>query len=358
MIYYNRILIFDGSYCLHRSLSVPNNYAMINSKGKRTGGILGTLGIINKELRKFNYFPVVVFDGGLSSRRLQLIPNYKRNLDRIPLNECYDDLSEEQQLDLDFRREYNTQREDLIKLLPLFGIPTIRFQDWEGDDLLYYISTICKDSIIISDDRDILQLIQEPEDNEDNRRCRIYRALNQEFWDKNKLKEEYEDINEYIGRKCICGDKSDNIPSCCDGVGNKTSKQLYELYQYTNEHNIEFPKTEESLDKLSKESNIKTRKSFINFNENQYLINYMMTNLYIIDKDEDIINNICYTINNRDEYKNKDMIKEILNDFEINIFNYEELFNRISSLDNVLDINKINETNNIVDMNNLSNSLF
>lgn len=84
----------------------------------------------------------------------------------------------------------------------------------------------------------------------------------------------------------------------------------------------------------------------------------MMTNLYIIDKDEDIINNICYTINNRDEYKNKDMIKEILNDFEINIFNYEELFNRISSLDNVLDINKINETNNIVDMNNLSNSLF
>ena len=55
---FNRILIFDGSYALHRSLSVPNNWDMINSKGKRTGGIFGTLRTIQKEFDKQMYITV------------------------------------------------------------------------------------------------------------------------------------------------------------------------------------------------------------------------------------------------------------------------------------------------------------
>ena len=68
---FNRILIFDGSYALHRALSVPNNWDMVNSKGKRTGGIFGVLRTIQKELKNYNYFPIVVFDGGLSSREIE-----------------------------------------------------------------------------------------------------------------------------------------------------------------------------------------------------------------------------------------------------------------------------------------------
>ena len=40
---FNRVLIFDGSYALHRSLSQPNNWELTNSKGIKTGGIYGVL---------------------------------------------------------------------------------------------------------------------------------------------------------------------------------------------------------------------------------------------------------------------------------------------------------------------------
>ena len=46
-IKYNRVLIIDGSYMLHRTLSQPNNWDLINSKGKRTGGIFGVLRSLN-----------------------------------------------------------------------------------------------------------------------------------------------------------------------------------------------------------------------------------------------------------------------------------------------------------------------
>lgn len=65
MIYkncYNRLLIFDGSHLLHRNLNVENNYKMITTTGIKTGGVYGTLRSIIKELKTYNYFPIVVFD--------------------------------------------------------------------------------------------------------------------------------------------------------------------------------------------------------------------------------------------------------------------------------------------------------
>ena len=153
---YGRLLIFDGSHALHRSISEPHLWEMKNFSGQRTGGVYGTLQTIQKECSSFNYFPVVVFDGHLSQRRLDIYPNYKRNLERQALLECKEeDKTEEQLLDEEFRREYSTQRNDLIQLLPLFGIPCIRLDQWEGDDLIYIISKMTKNSIVVSDDKDL-----------------------------------------------------------------------------------------------------------------------------------------------------------------------------------------------------------
>ena len=92
---YNRLLIFDGSYCLHRNLSVPNQFEMKTSTGIGTGGVLGVLRTIQKELKSYNYYPVVVFDGGLSKRRLNIFPNYKKNLEKQQqLNECWENKTE------------------------------------------------------------------------------------------------------------------------------------------------------------------------------------------------------------------------------------------------------------------------
>ena len=70
-------------------------------------------------------------------------------------------------------REYRTQRKDIIEILHDLGIPCIRIDGWEGDDLLYILSNMTKDSIIISDDKDLIQAVYEDktEDAEFGEQC-------------------------------------------------------------------------------------------------------------------------------------------------------------------------------------------
>ena len=252
---FNRLLIFDGSHALHRALSVPNNWDMKTSKGIRTGGIYGVLRTIMKECKTYNYYPIVVFDGGLSERRLQIYPNYKRTLDKQQLNESVELKTDEQLIDEMFRQEYNTQRDVLKELLPYFNIPVICLDKWEGDDLIYILTKICKDSIIVSDDKDLLQLIND----DNNYRCRVRRAMRDEFWDMNTLKERDLNIQEYIACKAIVGDPSDNIPSACFQVGEKTAPGLYKLYTESSRMIGGFPKDEKELTEKCKLINIPKR---------------------------------------------------------------------------------------------------
>lgn len=333
-INFNRVMIYDGSYLLHRNLSQPNQWEMINSKGKRTGGIYGVLRSIIKESKDYNFYPVVIFDGGLSKRRLDIYPNYKKNIERQALLECKDeDLTEEQIFDLEFRREYSTQRNDLMQLLPLFGIPTIRINDWEGDDLICILSKMCRNSIVVSDDKDLLQLVYE--NIEEMRRCRVRRPMKEEMWDINTLKSNNMDIQKYIGCKCIVGDPSDNIPSACFQVGEKTAPGLYELY--TRSTNSGFPKDEEDLEKKCKEFDIPKRKAYLNFNEDQFLTNVLLTDLRLVDDDitEDVISNIKTIIYKNSmpfDVNNKPQIYDILDNLEIKTLDVEALYDRISKL--------------------------
>lgn len=349
---FNRILIFDGSYALHRSLSVPNNWDMINSKGKRTGGIFGTLRTIQKELKDYNFFPVVVFDGGLSKRRLDIYPNYKRNLERQALLECKEeDKTEEQLLDEEFRREYSTQRNDLIQLLPLFGIPCIRLDQWEGDDLIYIISRVTKNSIVVSDDKDLIQLIRALP-NAELRTCRIRRPLRNEFLDMQSLKDKGLNIEEYIGCKSIVGDPSDNIPSACFQVGEKTAPGLFELYKKVTETNSIFPENEDQLTKACKQFNIQKRKAYLNFNETQFLNNLLLTDLSLVDNEinDDLLNNLYNSILEQSCYNNIVDIANLLNDLEIRTFDYNALLERVEFLRKTLRIEDAVSVNSLTEM--------
>lgn len=349
---FNRILIFDGSYALHRSLSVPNNWDMINSKGKRTGGIFGTLRTIQKELKDYNFFPVVVFDGGLSKRRLDIYPNYKRNLERQALLECKEeDKTEEQLLDEEFRREYSTQRNDLIQLLPLFGIPCIRLDQWEGDDLIYIISKMTKNSIVVSDDKDLIQLIRALP-NAELRTCRIRRPLRDEFLDMQSLKDKGLNIEEYIGCKSIVGDPSDNIPSACFQVGEKTAPGLFELYKKVTETNSIFPENEDQLTKACKQFNIQKRKAYLNFNETQFLNNLLLTDLSLVDNEisNDLLNNLYNSILEQSCYNNIVDIANLLNDLEIRTFDYNALLERVEFLRKTLRIEDTVSANSLTEI--------
>ena len=342
---FNRLLIFDGSHALHRNLSVLNNWNMQTTTGIRTGGVFGVLRTLLKEISQYNYYPVFVFDGGLSKRRLQLYPNYKGTLDKQEkelLIESKNEYSEEDMLHMEMKTEYANQREMLKQILPFFNIPVICYENWEGDDLIYLLTQMSKDSIVVSDDKDLLQLIRD----DDTGRCRVKRAMRDEFWDINTLKENSEDVNEYIIKKAIVGDQSDNIPSACYGVGEKTAKDLYKFYSYLIEHKIQYPTTEEELTTICKENKLTKRKAFINFSENQFLTNLMLTDLKLVDKDvEDFYPKMLYIIeeninsyfkNNYNEEMQLANIINILKYLEIRTFEYSYLFKLIKDVKDVI----------------------
>lgn len=349
---FNRIMIFDGSYALHRSLSVPNNFEMINSKGKRTGGIFGVLRTIQKELKDYNYFPIVVFDGGLSKRRLDIYPNYKKAQEKALLQECLEEeKTEEQLLEEEFRREYSTQRNDLIELLPLFGIPTIRLNDWEGDDIIFVLSELAKDSIVVSDDKDLIQLIREYNSDE-HRRCRVRRPLKDELLDMNILHETRQDIKEYIGCKSIVGDPSDNIPSACFQVGDKTASGLYHLYENCIKNNLIFPETEEDLTKLCKQFDITKRKAYLNFNESQFLSNLLLTDLSLVNDElsNELLTSIYNQILDQSCYNNKQDIYDLFDYYEIRSYDVESLLSRVDFLKKTLRIEDIEQVQGLTEV--------
>ena len=342
---FNRLMIFDGAHCLHRNLAVPNNWNMTTSKGFRTGGIFGVLRTILKEASVYNYYPVVVFDKGLSKRRLDIYPNYKHTEEKKEkqlLLESREYRTEEELLDEEFRKVYIQQRDILIQLLPYFKIPVVCFDDWEGDDLIYILTKLAKDSIVVSDDKDLIQLIRDDETG----RCRIRRAMRDEFWDLDKLKTEYTDIEEYILNKSIVGDGSDNIPSACYGVGEKTASDLYKFYKYIKENELEYPKTEEELTEICKKYNLPKRKAFLNFNEEQLFINYQLINLKFVEKDIDnqeenminyITSNVDYFFKNEfDKKLLEENVLTFLNYLEIKTFDYNNLFKLVEDVKSVV----------------------
>ena len=362
---YNRLLIFDGSYCLHRNLSEPNQFEMKTSTGIGTGGVLGVLRTIQKELKSYNYYPVVVFDGGLSKRRLNIFPNYKKNLEKQQqLNECWENKTEEQLAYEDFMREYRTQRNILMELLPLLGIPTIRLENWEGDDLMYIISKMCLNSVVVTDDKDLIQLIHEPT-LQDVRKCCIRRALNDEFWTMETLKQQGQNIQEYIGCKSIVGDPSDNLASACEGVGGKTAPGLYKLIEQTQKNAIQFPKTEEELDTLCKQYNIPKRKSYLNLNIDQFVSNYLMTDLRFVDEEitKDVIINIEEKIKYNDlnyetDFERINEINNMLENLEINIFRPSSLINRLKELKDMIKVEDNIKVANISETRTYQDGLF
>lgn len=353
---FNRLLIFDGSHCLHRSLSEPHLWEMRNTKGERTGGVYGTLQTILKESNTYNYFPVVVFDGHLSQRRLNIHPNYKRTLEKQALYENMENLTEIQQLEMEHRREYNTQREILKYLLPAFGIPVLHFKDWEGDDIIYILSEMCKDSIIVSDDKDLIQLVTESPE----RRCRVRRGMRNEFIDTKYLKEHNIDINEFIACKAIVGDNSDNIPSACFKVGEKTALDLYKLYQTSNLTVGGFPKNEEELTKKCELAHINKRKAYLNFNEEQFLKNVLLMDLRLVDKyiTEDLLEKIKNEIQATYNIISGDVIKDVLEMLSIKSFIANNLIDNVNNTSKYVPLEDYEKYKNDTDIRRKYGKLF
>lgn len=220
--YLNKVLVIDGSYMMHRAGHTPALQELSTSSGIKSGMIFGFLRIFQSEIKKCSgYFPIVCWDKGLSSRRTKLYSDYKSNRRRLSadslISKGVSDNPEDQYL-----IEYHKQRDDLIQMLKYLGVPSLIIPGWEGDDLQYLVSLSAKDSIILSDDKDMIQLVSPT--------TKIRRPMKNETIEWGSSDPIYHHPRFTI-TKSICGDSSDNIPQVAKGLGSKGADQIAQLLQ-------------------------------------------------------------------------------------------------------------------------------
>lgn len=271
--YLNKVLIIDGSYMLHRAMHTPAFQELRTSMGIKSGGVFGFLRIFQAEIMKNSgYFPIVCWDKGLSPRRTEVYPDYKANRKRIVADNLVA-LGVESEED-DYLKEYHSQRSDLIQILKYLGVPSLLIPGWEGDDLQYLLSCVTRDGIVLSDDKDMIQLVSPT--------IRIRRPMKDEMITWEESDSEYRHPHFTIV-KSICGDPSDNIPQVASGVGGKTASKIASLIDEKNFE--EYKATLEEYCQCQSGALVTKIKKVLD-NWSQFVINYNLINLRLVTPPE------------------------------------------------------------------------
>lgn len=215
-------LIVDGNNLAYRC-----DYALdlYTSTGKRTSVISGGLNSLNnlilnlQEMLDENVTDmIVVWDSGKAERRLKLLPEYK--------GQRHKETDEESVLR---RQELKEQMNYFCRILPYFGVKSLKINNQEADDLAYVLKCeyrkrgIDEDLVFITTDEDYLQLVDE--------NTMVWSPIKELLITKENFEKLIEVPLEYfIQYKALAGDKSDNIPGI-KGIGKKTAKSLITKYK-------------------------------------------------------------------------------------------------------------------------------
>lgn len=233
-------LLVDGNSVLKSSLVNKDN---VNAKGEEYGAILLFLRRIGQLLMKRDFDRcTVVWDGYNSgSLRWKLYADYKANRDKNyeandskSAYDAYIDnytrriLEHSRQLQKERGKKetddenFQRQRDVLISILEELFVRQYMYDDVEGDDLISYV---CKNKkkndyiVIVSEDRDISQLINE-------QICLYIPSKKIVVSPKNALEHLGIIPQNVVLRKMICGDVSDNIKGI-KGIGETTLEKYY-----------------------------------------------------------------------------------------------------------------------------------
>ena len=208
----SKIVLIDGHSILNRAFyGLPD---LTNSEGLHTNAVYGFLNIMFKilEEEKPEYL-TVAFDVHAPTFRHEMFAEYKGT--RNPMAE-----------------ELREQVPLMKDVLHAMGIKTIEQAGLEADDILGTLSRRCEDKcmevVIISGDRDLLQLatdhveIRIPKTKRTGTEIEDYYA--------GDVKERYQVTpKEFIDVKALMGDASDNIPGV-PNVGEKTATKIIVEY--------------------------------------------------------------------------------------------------------------------------------
>ena len=201
------LILVDGSSYLYRAFhALP---ALSNSRGEPTGAVLGVVNMVLKFMKEHHPEHIaVVFDASGRTFRDELFAQYKAHRPRMP-----DDL--------------RAQVEPLFAILRALGLPLIRIEGVEADDVIGTLA--CRAaraglSVLIStSDKDMAQLVDGS--------ITLVNTMSNTTLDRAGVKAKFdvypEQIADYLA---LVGDSSDNIPGI-PKVGPKTAAKWLGQYR-------------------------------------------------------------------------------------------------------------------------------
>ena len=229
---YGKILIVDGSYMLHRSLHVKQVFELKTKTGLRAGAVFNFLRSLDLETNKnAGYMPIVVWDAGLAKRRLEINPDYKHHAERQKEQSDVDaGLVEPDKDAQEYIQQYVSQRGIINSFLDILGVPHIRVKGWEGDDIMYTLTRLSHDNILLTDDKDLIQMLSP--------KTKISRPMHEDILVYDEYQKTHDDptMRKFIMRKALVGDGSDNIPGVAKGLGIKAAELIVDII-YNNPDN-------------------------------------------------------------------------------------------------------------------------
>lgn len=201
-----KILLLDSNSLVNRAFyALP---PLENKKGVFTNAIFGYLSMLSKLISDVNPTHIgAVFDLKAPTFRHAMYDGYKGK--RKPMPE-----------------ELASQIPILKELLAESGIKLLSLEGYEADDIIGTMAKRFSDyTIIVSGDRDVLQLVDENTVVYNTKRG----VTDIKEYNLSSLSEEGFTPSKVIEYKALAGDTSDNIPGC-PGVGEKTALGLLSEY--------------------------------------------------------------------------------------------------------------------------------
>lgn len=203
----NKLLLIDGNSLINRAyFALP---PLNDSDGNNVNAVYGFVNLLLSALT--NYAPthlIVAFDAGGKNFRKDIYPDYKANRKGMP-----NDLA--------------GQLPILINLLEHMNVKIVMHKGIEADDIIGTLVTkLDIDSIVVTGDRDMLQLV-------DNNTSVVLtkKGLQEvELVNPDTLQANYQlTSSQIIEYKALRGDTSDNIPGV-RGIGEKTAMSLLQRF--------------------------------------------------------------------------------------------------------------------------------
>lgn len=299
-------LIVDARNFCHKA-RLGGKKAFANKHGVETTVVYVSLQMINN-LLNLNRPDRLIFawDGGKTSEwRRQIFPGYKKN------DETY---TEEQQKDFErFNNQIDELRDNVLPFLPVYQL---RMLGYEADDLIYAFCQYLKDddNIIVSSDKDFLQLLNDNISVLDSRR-------DEALYTRDDFIEEYGFTpDKFVYFRAMVGDTSDKINGV-KGIGHKTAEKILQ----------DFEDFDDFLE--SDEIEAKYRKSYLENNIELFIRNVFLMDLsmfpateIILGKIEECLSSECsFNEHGFKDYLINNTIHSVLSSFQEHSKNYKNL---------------------------------